>query len=406
MPTTKLTAQYIERLQPPAAKREEHWDTHVKGLALRVTDKGAKSWIVMYRQFGKQVRLTVGKYPAYSLADARQEAIGILSAIGKGNDPRAQRLLDQQAQKSAFLYQPLTLATCFDDYLERHAKIHLRSWKHIDGLIRPYILGAIGDMDIAALTKRDISTILENIVQDGKKTTANRLLAVTRSFLNWCVEQERIETNPASMIKKPSPEISRERTLTDMELIAVWHAMEQMGWPFGHAMQLMLLTAQRRDEVAGMRWEHIDQERALWTITAEQNKSKRTTEVPLSGLAMAILRQVPHTGEYVFSTTGKTPISGFSRAKIRCDRASGVNNWCLHDLRRTAASLMARLAIAPHVIEKTLNHSTGIIQGVAAVYNRYGYLEEKRSALETLAGHIQSLVTTEYQDNLLSMKCA
>jgi integrase len=149
-----------------------------------------------------------------------------------------------------------------------------------------------------------------------------------------------------------------------------------------------------------MRWEDIDLDAALWTLPREQTKSDRLHEVPLSPLALDILDAVPQTTDYVFTTTGSTPISGFSKAKIRSDSLSGITGWRVHDLRRTVASGMARIGVAPHVVEKVLNHASGQISGVAAIYNRHGYTDEKRGALGAWAKNLQNLIGREVQSNL------
>jgi integrase len=170
-------------------------------------------------------------------------------------------------------------------------------------------------------------------------------------------------------------------------------AADAEGYPFGHVIKLLVLTGQRRSEVAEMRWSEIDLERRVWTIPSSRSKNGHAHEVPLSAAAINVIGSVPRflNSGYVFTTTGQAAISGFGRAKNRFEEVLGIENWRMHDLRRTAASGMARLGVGPHVIEKVLNHKTGIISGVAAVYNRYAYENEKREALERWAMHINSL---------------
>jgi integrase len=168
-----------------------------------------------------------------------------------------------------------------------------------------------------------------------------------------------------------------------------------MGWPFGPLFQLLLVLGQREDEIAGMRWSDLDLVRGVWTLPREASKSDRLNQVPLPALARQIIEQLPRTGsELVFSTTGSTPVSGFSKAKKRCDQLSGVTGWRLHDLRRTVASGMARLKVEPWVVEKVLNHQTGQLSGVAGVYNRWGYFDEKQEALERWATDLQRIFLT------------
>jgi integrase len=196
-----------------------------------------------------------------------------------------------------------------------------------------------------------------------------------------------IEANPIAGQKMPSRESSRDRVLSDEEIKRLIRAAQADGYPFGAIYFVLLLTGQRRGEVSAMRWSELDLQRRLWTIPAARSKNGHAHEVPLSSPVVEILQQVPRFlhSDYVFTTNGRSPVSGFGRAKDRYEHALGSKDWRVHDLRRTSASGMARLGVAPHVIEKVLNHRTGVISGVAAVYNRYGYAEEKRDALERWA---------------------
>jgi integrase len=202
-------------------------------------------------------------------------------------------------------------------------------------------------------------------------------------------------------MKPPTKERARDRALTDDELRWFWSACEAIGWPFGPLAKLLLLTAQRRDEVAGIEWSEINLDKQTWTMPRHKTKNDRTHEVHLSDVAVEVLRSVPRVGNGpVFITNGR-PVSGFSYGKNRLDAvmlkvkedelggtSEAIPHWILHDLRRTAATGMARLNIPPHVVDKVLNHTSGTIRGVAAVYNRFEYLEERRAALEAWGGYV------------------
>jgi integrase len=228
-------------------------------------------------------------------------------------------------------------------------------------------------------------------------------------------------------VRAPAAENSRDRVLTDSEIKAAWEAFEAIGWPFGPLAQLLLLTGARRDEVADARWPEIDLDKKIWTIAKERAKNGVAHEIPLSDAAVAILKSLPRIrdgrkSDLVFTTTGKTSVSGFSRAKEQFDavildafRAAAVvrdddleqvrapAHWTFHDLRRTAASGMAGLGIAPHVVEAVLNHKSGTIKGVAAVYNRYSYADEKRAALETWARKLDAIVSGKPAGNVVEL---
>jgi integrase len=205
-------------------------------------------------------------------------------------------------------------------------------------------------------------------------------------------------------MKAPAKEVSRDRVLTDSEIIVAWNVWENMAWPFGDAFKLMLITGQRRSEVASMRWKDIDKKRRVWTLPREHTKSDRLNEVPLSTLAFEIIDAVPKSGPLLFSTNNKTPISGFSKAKSYCDAEilkilkkenpkAKLVAWRLHDLRRTLSTNMARLRISENVVERLINHAIGASKGTAGIYNRHGYTDEKQHAMEVWASFLIKLMS-------------
>jgi integrase len=228
------------------------------------------------------------------------------------------------------------------------------------------------------------------MVAAGAPGRANHTLAAIKKLMNWAVDRGMIEINPIAGLKPPTKIIPRDRILSDKEIVPFIEAAKAEGFPFGTIYQVLLLTAQRRGEVTNMRWSEIDFDRAVWVIPGAKAKNGLAHEVPLSSPVVELLQSVPRFqgSDFVFTTTGTTPVSGLGKAKYRVERAVGTFDWWTHDLRRTAASGMARLGIAPHVVEKVLNHKTGMISGVAAVYNRYAYLAERRTALDTWARHV------------------
>jgi integrase len=387
MAVTKLTARSVENADAPDKGRIEIWDTLVRGLGLRITDKGAKSWVVMYRVDGRLRRYTLGAYPTMNLSAAREQGREALIAVGKGRDPADEKIKARRAPRNA----PDTVDRIVDQFIARYAKPKNRSWQETERIFRRYVIPAWGKLPITEITRRDIIALLDPIVERAPYM-ANRVHASVRRLFNWCLERDLITISPAANVKPPGVETSRDRILTDDEVRTLWATWNEVGYPFGAVFKLLLVTGQRREEVAQMRWEEVDLDKALWTLPREQTKSDRLHEVPLSPLALDILDAVPRTSDYVFTTTGTTPISGFSKAKIRSDKLSGVTGWRIHDLRRTFASGMARIGVPPHVVEKVLNHANGQISGVAAIYNRHGYTDEKRGALDAWARNIGNLV--------------
>lgn len=400
MPTLKLSATKVDKTPPPLSGRTELWDSQTRGLGLRITPSGTKTWVMMYRVDGKQRRLTLGRYPDLSLSDARTEATKHLTTIAKGADPVDVR---DAEKRDRIEKRSNRLDHVSAEFIERYAKPKNRSWKETERILNREVIPDWGKRSVADIKRRDVITLIDNI-SDRAPFMANRTLSAIRRFFNWCVERDLIEINPASGVKPPAVEKSRDRVLTDDEIKAFWTGCDKLGWPFGPAFKLMLTTGQRRDEVACMRWDDLDTENALWTLLREQTKSDRLHEVPLSSLALQILETVPRMGEHVFTTNGRTSISGFSKAKRELDEASKLTDWRLHDLRRTVASGMARIGIAPHVIEKVLNHAGGQISGVAAIYNRHGYSDEKQRALDAWANSLVALWEEECDPKVVQFR--
>jgi integrase len=191
----------------------------------------------------------------------------------------------------------------------------------------------------------------------------------------------------------------------DDELSRVWAAARELGWPFGPFVHLLTLTGQRRDEVAGMRWSELNLEKRLWTLPRGRVKNDKGHEVPLSAQAIMVIKTVPKKAgeDLLFSTTGKSPISGFSKTKATIDEKSGVTEWTFHDLRRTLASGMARLGIALPVIEKVLNHTSGSFRGIVGIYQRHEFADEKRHALDAWAAHVMRIVKGQ-PDNVVALR--
>jgi len=399
MPSLKLTARTVENAKPPAFGRIEYWDAALPGFGLRVTDKGAKSWTVLYRAHGRLRRATLGRYPTLPLAEARDRAREVLREVEKGMDPATAKAEKRRAE--ADLFQVVAA-----EFIERHAKPNNRTWQRQDRDLKREFVSLWRDRPISGIAKREILAALDKIAARASPRRANRYLALLKKLFNWCAERSYLEPSPAANIKPLAKEVSRDRVLSDDELLQVWRGCEAAGWPFGDLIRLLILTAQRLGEVSNMQWRDVDLDKGAWTVSAAIAKNGVANEVPLSAAALAILNGLPPLGRggFVFPALNgsRNPVSGFSRAKARLDREiatalartgqPAMPAWRLHDLRRTAASRMAQLGISPHVIEKVLNHTSGSLAGVAGVYNRFGYGPEKRHALETWAGHLERLI--------------
>jgi len=414
LPTVKLTQAAVDRLRPPAAGRTEYFDTQLPAFGLRISATGRKSWIVMYRVDGRLVRETLGPLARIPKVDkARDLARESMRQAEAGVHPVERK----RAAATAVREEPDTFAAVADLFIERYARRHTRpqTCAETQRLIERELKPAWGMKPIRDIGRKHVIALLDGIVDRGSPVMANRTLTHTRRLFNWARERGIVETNPAAGLSKPTAEIERDRILSDRELPLFWEACGDIGWPFGPLFKLLLLTAQRRSEVAGLRWAELNMADRQWVIPRERAKNDREHIVHLSDPAVDILatlpRFVPEDGregkssaaDLVFSTTGETAASGFSKAKDRVDGkmrerlrkelsdAGEIREWTLHDLRRTAATGMAKLNIAPHVVDRILNHVSGTIRGVAAVYNRHAYLEERKAALEAWGGYVGNL---------------
>jgi integrase len=400
-----LTIAAIEKLKP-AAERREIPDGLVHGLYFIIQPTGAKSWAVRYRFAGKPVKLTIGPYPAFDLAAARKEASLALQMVHRGQDParaRLERRIAAAAQDD--------FASVARLFIERQQRPKRRTWQvtaRAFGLapapqdperliaIKGGLADKWGNRKMADLSRRDIIAAIDD-AQDRGPYAQNRLLAHLRTLFNWALSRDMIASSPCAGVKPPGDEKSRDRVLGDDELTRVWKACSDIGWPFGPITQLLILTGQRREEVAQMEWGELDLDERTWTLPAARVKNNREHEVPLSAAAVDIikgLRQVKGS-KFVFTTVGETTVKGFSKYKDRLDEKSGVNDWRIHDLRRTVASGMARLGINLPVIEKVLNHASGSFAGIVGVYQKHSFADEKRAALNAWSRHVMTLVAGE-----------
>jgi integrase len=421
-----LTDLQIKKLLTPETRREIP-DGKITGLYLVLQPSGARSWALRFRVDGKPTKLTLGSFPALDLANARRRALEALGELASGKNPAAEKKAAREAQKAASTAVD-RVETVAASFIERYVKRSVgESWaREAERLITKDINPALGSKRLGDVKKSDVHDLLDAIVDRGSPIVANRTLAVFRRLCNWAIERGIITVSPCDKIKAPSTEESRDRVLSDDELRVSWRAFERVGWPFGDIARLLLLTGARRDEIATGRWSEIDLEAKTWSIAKERSKNKVAHEVPLSSAAIKIIEALPHIGDegaFVFSITGRTPVSGWSKAKrlvdgaildlIRSDaKAHGGDqaaiqappHWVFHDLRRTAASGMAGIGIAPHVVEAVLGHKSGTIKGVAAVYNRYSYATEKREALDAWARRLGTIVGGTEPSNVIELR--
>lgn len=402
MAANPLTDVKLRTVKGEPGRRLEIWDAQIPGFGVRVTSASTKSFVLLYRIHGKARRMTLGRYPTLSLADARIKAREALNTIDTGVDPQAgtdAKGVPGEATRSR-VQTRLSYRLCHvvDEFIERHCKRNNRAStaKETERILKARLVENWPTRDVREVTKRDILALLDEIVDAGTPSAANHALAAIRKFFNWCVERGLIDVSPCMGVKMPTKAVSRSRVLADDELASVLRAADQAAYPFGNIVRLLVLTGQRRSEVGGMRWQDLDLDQGIWTIPAEANKSGREHVVPLTESALRLLKVVPRLSNvYVFPSL-RSPdrcFSGYSKCKARLDENSGVAAWTLHDLRRTVATGLAALQVPPHVVEKLLNHTSGTFGGVAGVYNRFAYQKEMRKALEQWESCIRTLAS-------------
>ena len=385
MANRHLTNNFIKNLK--VDRQTDHYDSLVRNFGVRATAGGTKSFFVMYRLGKQSKRHTLGRYPALSLAEARKNAQEALALVRGGKDPAA---LKRAARDN---YQDTLFSSVVVKYIEVYAKRQTKAWEETHRLLNREFVPVFKHHQIADIKSNDVSVVLDEIVARGSPSAANHAFAAVRKLFNWACEHEYLSTSPVARLRPPSKHVHRDRVLSGDEIVRIWTAAADMGYPYGHVVQLLLLTGQRRDEVAHLRWTDLDLLNAKWTLPAIRNKSGRQHTVPLTEPMIQLLRSMPTTKELlVFPARGKdTPIAGFSKWKSQLDANSAVYHWRIHDIRRTVASGMAQLHVSPHVIERVLNHKTGILGGVAGIYNQYGYLPEMRTALNLWNDHLISM---------------
>jgi len=384
-----FTDRYLKSLRPaPAGKRSVHWDSAKPSFGCRVTDRGVISFFVMRRMRGnpRPVRVVLGRYPDISLATARKLASTALGDLVSGVHPKQRR-------------HPInTFGALAEAFLRRPAAAKQRTASEIEKTIKRHLIPRWGARVAAEIKRADAIRMLEEIDRKSGPYMATKALALASSIYRFGITRElgNIESNPCQFIK-PSEFVRamapRQRVLADSEIALFWQGTEGI-YPAGPFARLLLLTAVRRSEAAHMTWGEVDLDDALWIVPASRTKSGAAHEVPLSGMAVDLLKSLPRFagGDFVFSTTGgRSGIRNFDLYKTTIDvRATELSNWRFHDLRRTARTNLAALGVAPFIAELILGHAQ---KGVHKVYDVHRYQAEKREALEQWANRLRDIVT-------------
>jgi integrase len=373
MPKRALSDLTVKRAKPPTNGQVDIFDAGYPGFALRVSYGGGKSWVYFYRIGGRLRRRSLGTYPAVTLAEARQLWRDAKHQVSLGRDPGWQRASD------------LNFESVAREWLKRD-QADKRSLKEVTRIVEKELIPEWGQRSIRDIRRHDILVLSDRIADRGATTMARRVMAYVHRLFRWAKSRDLIESNPATDLPKPGREVARDRVLTDAELAAVWKAAVEIGWPYGPAAQLLILTGARRAEIAELKWSEIHGNTIK--LSGARTKNAEPHDMPLSEQALDVLSRMPRIAgsEYVF---GKPLRSGaWSNAKIKFSAAK-IQPWRIHDLRRTVSTGMNELGTEPHIVEAVLGHT---VKGVAGVYNRAKYEVAKRAALEAWGAHVMSLV--------------
>lgn len=437
----RLTKRVVDAAKP-GAKDTFIWDTETKGFGLKITRSrktsaggeagGKKVYIFQDRVRGDvtKTRITIGPHGAFTADQAREKAEELNKMFKRGirpsdleraaeEDAERQRQEAERQQAEADARKLRAFSAVADRYFVARVRKQVNG-KTVESLIRSAFVAAWNDRDIATLGRRDVVAVVDGMVAAGKPGAAREALKRIRPLFAFAVGKEDIATNPAEGIELDDKYVPRARALSDPELVEVWKAAETMGYPFGPMVKLLILTGQRRTEVAEARWDEIDHSASTWTIPGSRTKNGKTHIVHLSEQAMTVIAALPHRdvvrvidgkekvepSPFLLTTTGTSPVSGFSKAKASLDTAIAAARqkaaggaeaptmpcWTFHDFRRSFATGGACLGIAPHIIEKAMNHNPAALKGVAGIYNRFEYLPERKAALETWGRHVEMIV--------------
>jgi integrase len=444
---TALTDAAVKRIRCDKGKRREMRDGLAQGLYLVVQPNGSKSWAMRFRRpDGRSGKLTLGPVDLSGREAKAEPVLGtpltLAAARAVASEVHRQRALgrdviaDYVAQKQRFRVESEEARTnsfgaLAPEFIEQYAKPKTRRWQATARMLglrypkhggsREIIRGGLSDRwarkAVRDITKHDIQDVVDEtrdrgvpgLVRHSEGPTegqARSMLTALSTFFGWVAKRKRLINASPCSVHRPEPARARDRVLTNSEIRIFWGACGAVSEPFSQALRLLLITGCRLNEVAQMRRTELSEDGSTWTIPGERTKNRRPHVVPLPPIARALLTSIELvSSEFTFSTTGRSPVSGWARVKARLDAEMQIPRWRLHDLRRTAATGMAEIGIPPHIVEAALNHISGAKAGVAGTYNRAAYTQEKRMALERWAQHLGTLVEGHFS-NVVSLTTA
>jgi integrase len=392
MPVRKLTSAFCRSAKAePNAERSVYWDEALPSFGLMVTGSGHRSYVAQYRVNGRSRRYTIGDARKIDLEVARRRARGVFGKVAHDIDPADEK---RKAAESA----GNTFKAVAERYLARDGS-KLRTAGRRGATLERLVYPTLGDRPIDEIARPDLVHLLDGIEDERGPAMANQVLAIIRKIMNWHAIRSESFRTPVVPGMSRQQQGERTRVLADEELQRVWTTAESYPGPWGQIIRFLLLTACRRSEAAAMSWSEISD--GLWTIPPERYKTGEAVTLPLSDAANKVLAELPRfaNSDLVFTTSGRVPICGFSAFKLRFDVVCGVRDWTIHDLRRTARSLLSRAGVNADVAERCLGH---VIGGVRGTYDRHRYLEEMKHAFEALATLIDRIVHPK--ENVIAME--
>jgi integrase len=390
----KLTEKTVAGLQLPIGLTDKiHFDDTLPRFGYRLQRSGDAvrcSWVVQYRRAGRTRRITLGAADLLSVELARQEAKKLLGRVALGQDPQADRI-DRRTKDR------LTLSGFVTEYLKVKApEVRPKTLSEIKRYLTGPTFKPLHDLPVDTINRKDISARLMAIARDHGPSTAVRAKEALHAFFVWAIQASIVDQNPVVGSFRPKLASSRERVLSNDELVAVWRATGDDA--YGKIVQLLILTGARRGEIGGLRWTELGQD-GTWTLPGKRAKNKHALTLPLPPAVWTIIDSVPRQAgrDHLFGERTAIGFATWGRAKAGLDQRLGdqVEPFTLHDIRRTVATGMANLGVLPHVIEAALNHQSGHKRGIAGVYNRSPYSTEVKAALALWAEHVRSLVEGE-----------
>ena len=431
MASIRISKATVDAAMPVASGDVILWDDRIAGFGLKITPAGLKVYIYRYRvakpgQAAQTAprKYTIGRHGDLTPDQARKRAQELAAMVAQGVDPRQQELDAMAAREATVTLVEEQARVERDLAFRRIAKLWLEHYQNdmerrassvamATLVVNRYLMPALGDTPMPHIGRSQLQPVIDSI-PSHKRGIRRAVFAYSSVLWGWAIRRGHIAVNPILAMEKPPAPAARERVLTDNELTRLFRVADTLHPVWTALFKLLVLTGQRRSEVAGIMWEELDRATATWTIPASRAKNAKAHLVPLAPAAVWLLDAQasgtvwPQRG-YILTTTGRTPVSGISKAKAALDKAMSnegreVDAWRLHDIRRTVATGLQRLGVRFEVTEAVLNHVSGSKGGVAGVYQRHDWADEKRSALEAWAGHVEQLIRGITATNVVRME--